>query len=778
MASKTKRDFFISYNKADRQWAEWIGWVLEEAGYSTLLQAGDLRPASNFVVEMQNALDRAERTIAVISPSYLRGFFTQQEWAAAFAQDPVGEHGRLIPVRVRECKLTGLLASVVYVDLVSLGEEKARNVLISAVEQSRARPARQPAFPGSERPIWHVPHSRNPNFTGMEPALSKLRKNLTSGKPTAVTQAIKGLGGVGKTQVALEYVYRYAGEYSLVWWIRAEDKSKLNADFAALAQALDLPEKDDKDQNLVVQAVCRRLNELSNWLLVYDNVTRPEDLGHCRPQAPTGHVIITSRYQNWQGVAESLSLDVMEPDEAATFLKRRTGLNDDQAAGALAAELGYLPLALEQVGAYIEKNRSDFASYQKLFTTRRKELLELLKPSEDYPFTIATTWDMAFKQAAEETPAAVELLKLCACLAPDDIPLSIIREGAKHLPGQVVARASRPCMTLQSAVSDELKWDQVKGALLAYSLIDVGPDSISVHPLVQAVTRDRMTGKERKTWVESAIAIVNRAFPFDSDDYRTWATCSRLLPHAIAAAREAELAGLTSESLGRLLNQAAGYLWGRAQYADAEPLYRRGLAILEKQLGPEHPNMASALNNLAGLLYAQGKYADAEPLYRRALAIGEKTLGPDHPNVASALNNLAALLKAQGRYADAEPLYRRALAIGEKALGPDHPDVARDLNNLASLLQAQGQYAAAEPLYRRALAIDEKALGPSHPGVATDLNNLAELLRAQGQYADAEPLFRRALAIAEKTLGKDHPNTKTCAENLARLLAERKASGK
>jgi tetratricopeptide (TPR) repeat protein len=539
---------------------------------------------------------------------------------------------------------------------------------------------------GERGKLFLVPHGRNPNFTGREPLLTKLHENLTSGKTTAVTQAIKGLGGVGKTQVALEYAYRYAGKYSLVWWIRAEDKSKLNADFAALAQALDLPEKDDKDQNLAVQAVCRRLNELSNWLLVYDNVTRPEDLGHYRPQAATGHVIITSRYQSWQGVAESLSLDVMEPDEAVAFLKRRTGLNDGQTARSLAAELGYLPLALEQAGAYIEKNRSDFARYQKFFTTRRQELLKLIEPSDDYPFTIATTWDMAFKQAAEETPAAVELLKLCACLAPDDIPLNIIREGAKHLPGQVVARASRPCMTLQSAVSDELKWDQVKGALLAYSLIDVGPDSISVHRLVQAVTRDRMTKKDRKTWVESAVAIVNQAFPFESDDYRTWATCSRLLPHAQAAAREAELAGLTSESLGRLLNQAGLYLNSRAQYADAEPLYRRALAIGEKTLGPDHPDVATRLNNLASLLQAQGQYADAEPLYRRALAIAEKALGPDHPDVARDLNNLALLLHAQGKYAEAEPLYRRALAIDEKALGPDHPNTKTCAENLALFL--------------------------------------------------------------------------------------------
>ena len=217
------------------------------------------------------------------------------------------------------------------------------------------------------------------------------------------------------------------------------------------------------------------------------------------------------------------------------------------------------------------------------------------------------------------------------------------------------------------------------------------------------------------------------------------------------------------------LNAHATILQTIGNYAAAEPLYRRALAIYEKALGPDHPDVATSLNNLAGLLHDQGNYAAAEPLYRRALAIDEKALGPDHPGVAIDLNNLALLLKTQGNYAAAEPLYRRALAIKEKALGPDHPGVATSLNNLASLLHDQGNYAAAEPLYRRALAIREKALGPDHPDVATSLNNLALLLQKKGNYAAAEPLCRRALAIYEKALGTNHPDTITIRNNLNSL---------
>jgi CHAT domain-containing protein/tetratricopeptide (TPR) repeat protein len=211
-------------------------------------------------------------------------------------------------------------------------------------------------------------------------------------------------------------------------------------------------------------------------------------------------------------------------------------------------------------------------------------------------------------------------------------------------------------------------------------------------------------------------------------------------------------------------------LYKAGKYAEARPHFRRALAIREKALGPDHPDVATSLNNLAMLLQAKGDYAGAEPLYRRTLAVREKALGPDHPDVAQSLNNLAELLQAKGDYAGAEPLLRRALTIREKALGSDHPAVATSLGNLATLLQAKGDNASAEPLYRRALAISEKALGPDHPWVATSLGTLAMLLQAKGDNAGAEPLYRRALAISEKALGPDHPDVAIRLNNLALLL--------
>jgi len=236
----------------------------------------------------------------------------------------------------------------------------------------------------------------------------------------------------------------------------------------------------------------------------------------------------------------------------------------------------------------------------------------------------------------------------------------------------------------------------------------------------------------------------------------------------ILAIREKAL-GTDHPDVAISLNNLAELYRAQGIYQAAEPLYKRSLAILEKALGSEHPNVATSLNNLAGLYESQGNYPSAEPLYKRSLAIREKVLGTEHPDVATSLNNLAELYRAQGIYQPAEPLYKRSLVLLEKALGSEHPLIAASLNNLALLYKSQGKYAVAEPLYKRSLAIREKALGTEHSDVAISLNNLAELYESQGNYPSAEPLYKRSLAILEKVLGSEHPNVATSLNNLAGL---------
>ena len=200
------------------------------------------------------------------------------------------------------------------------------------------------------------------------------------------------------------------------------------------------------------------------------------------------------------------------------------------------------------------------------------------------------------------------------------------------------------------------------------------------------------------------------------------------------------------------LNNLAALYSDQGRYAEAEPLYKRALAICEKALGPDHPDVGSSLNNLAALYRDQGRYAEAEPLFKRSLAIREKALGPDHPDVATSLNNLAALYELQGRYADAEPLYKRSLGIYEKALGPDHPNTAMVAGHLGSFFKSEGRIDEAEPLLTRALDGVQKALGAEHPQVVIATIQLAELYGLQGRTADADALFAKAGAATSVDL--------------------------
>lgn len=766
-------NFFISYTSADRQWAEWIAWILEESGYKVMIQAWDFLPSGNFVLEMQKASKEADRTIALLSPDYLKSKFTQPEWAAAFAKDPTGEKGLLVPIRVRECELEGLLPQIIYIDLVGLDEKQAKTKLLNNIKHERMKPDIKPAFPtttkavrfpGALPPIWNVPHLQNPNFTGREELLQQLRKLLTSGEKAALTQTIHGLGGVGKTQLVLEYCYRHSNNYDIVWWIRSEDGVSLAGNYIELAMKLDLPVKEEVDQRVVIDAVKHWLGQNRSWLLVFDNAISPADIQSYLPQGQTGHVIITSRNPSWEGVGSSIKIETMKREESVAFLKKRTGQEDEAATAELAEELGDLPLALEQAGAYMKSTGKTMADYLILFRDDRQALLSRGKPCTNYPDTVATTWNISFKHVKELCPETIYLLNLCAFFAPDNIPRTLVMQDIKEFPA-----------SLKRMKNDPLLFDDAVTALRSYSLMEVKNDKLSLHRMVQAVVRDCLTSKKRLYWSKIALLAINKIFPTDSYDVKTWQQCIMLMPHARTVIRHINEPQLEMEQMGRLLGVMGAYLHGRADYSAAELLYKKALEIFEKQFGRDHPFVAKCLNNLAKLYYDQGNYIAAEPLYRKALEIVEKEFGKNDPDVATCLNNLASLLQAQFKYAVAEPLHRRALEIVEKQFGIDHPYVAICLNNLAALLKVQNKYDDAESLYRRALAIREQKLEKDHPDVANSLNSLAGLLEAQGNYAEANHLYRRALHICEEKLGKDHPKTMIVRNNYKNILYKMKS---
>ncbi len=348
------------------------------------------------------------------------------------------------------------------------------------------------------------------------------------------------------------------------------------------------------------------------------------------------------------GLAQRVEIEEMEPKEGALFLLRRAGViardalldaaseADQKLAQRISEELGGLPLALDQSGAFIEETPSSLAEYIELYKSEGVRLRAERGDLGDHP-SVTVTFSLAFKKVAESSAAAADLVRLCAFLASDSIPEEIFAEGAAEL-GK----------TLSPVAADKLEFAKALKEAGRFSLIDRDPlnRTIDIHRLVQAVIQDGLTQDEKRQWAERAVRAVNKAFPYV--EFANWAHCERLVPHAYVCIALVETYSFEFEDAARLLNQTGSYLRQRARFSAVEPLYQRALAIREKALGPDDPNVAQSLNNLALLYHAQGKHAQAEPLYQRALEIKEKALGPDDPNVAVSLNNLAGLYHAQG----------------------------------------------------------------------------------------------------------------------------------
>ena len=601
-------------------------------------------------------------------------------------------------------------------------------------------------------------------FKGRDDFMQRLHDSLTGargGRTAIISQALYGLGGIGKTRAAVEYAWSHVDDYAALLFVVAESAEALRRNLAALARAL-VPQLDATDDVVRLAAVLDWLKANPGWFLILDNVdSRPAlaEVEHLLSGLTGGHVVVTSRLADFSGNFQPLELDVLTVEDATAFLlartdgRRRAMFDDEAKAREVAQELGQLALGLEQAAAFIAKRRLSFAQYLEQWRSKRDEVLAWFDATvTGYPRAVAVTWQTSVAQLSE---GGRRLLERLAWLAPEKVPESLLDVP---IPG---AEAEN----LRDAFDD----------LAAYSLVtrDAEGPYFLVHRLVQDVTRRSLAGEAQQRSLFEALCWINGAFAGDPKDVRNWPTLDPLAPHARIVTAHADAASI-QEPTARLLNELGLLLSEKALHAEAEPLLRRALAIDEKSFGPDHPDVARDLNNLAQLLQATNRLAEAEPLMRRALAIDEKSLGPDHPNVAIRLNNLAQVLKDTNRLVEAEPLMRRALAIDEKSLGHDHPAVAIRLNNLAELLRATNRLAEAEPLMRRALDIGERSFGPDHSTIAIRLNNLAQLLKATNRADEAEPLLRRALAIDERTFGVDHPEVAIDLSNLAGVLYEKK----
>jgi tetratricopeptide (TPR) repeat protein len=766
-------DFFVSYTSADRAWAEWIAWQLEAEGYTTVVQAWDFTAGRDWAHEMQRAAATAQRVVAVLSAAYLESGHGEAEWRAFYAKDPSGERGLLLPVRVGNVEPPGLLTTRIYVDLVGRDATSARSALLAAARGARGKPTEEPEFPGAQQsqvsvteaprfpgelpPVWNVPFHPNPFFIGRSQVLADLEARLHSADGPVGRVVLVGLGGVGKTSVAVEFVYQRQADYELVWCVNGEQPTSLLADLAALANQLGLA--TNAPQEAQVAALRSWLERHQRWLLVLDNVVGPHQVT-VLPRTATGQVVITSRSGvGWEQLASVLSVEALVPADAAGLLLTRageTGPAAEAAATRLATALGGLPLALEQAGAYVAATGTiTLAEYAKLFATRGLELLKRGQPLS-YQHTVATTWSLALERLREEEPAAVDLLTLASFLAPDDLPLPLLAAHSQELPEPLAQLAADPL-----ALADTV------ATMRRYSLVRVIADGLYVHRLLQAVVREGLDAEAQQEWVAIAVRLLSAAFPIDSDEVVNWPECERLLDHVVAVANHGRRLDVAAEGWLRLVHQAAVYLWSRGQYQQALPLHEQAVAGFRRVLGEDHPDTLRSMYRLAGTLRNLGDLPGALQLFEQNLTVRRRVLGEDDPDTLRSMFSVALTRRDLGDLPGALQLFEQTLSARRRVLGDDHPNTLWSMNSLARTRRMLGDLQGARQLHEETLTARRRVLGDDHPNTLWSMNNLAETRRALGDLQGALSLHDETVRARRRVLGDDHPGTLLSMNNLA-----------
>jgi Domain of unknown function (DUF4062)/Tetratricopeptide repeat len=635
-------------------------------------------------------------------------------------------------------------------------------------------------------------------LAGREELLAELEARLPAGEAAGPRMvALYGLGGAGKTSVALEYAHRHLGEVAVAWQLPAEDPAVLAAGFGELCTHLDAPEGDP-----VVSVHGVLAASPARWLLVFDNAPDRGSVARFVPPAGPGRVLITSRNQIWP-LGQSLDVPVLETEVAAEFLTGRTGDADRRAALELAGGLGGLPLALEQAAAYVQASGDTLAGYLASFRKRRPDLLSRGEPT-GYPDTVATTWTLAFEDLKRAAPSAAGLLRLLAFCAPEAIPLRLLLQPRPGLAGQFGEQVA-PVLT--PLLEDELAAGDAIGALRRYSLISPPADgSVSVHRLVQAVTADQMPAGLASQWRQAAAALIEAAIPGDPQLPATWPTYAALVPHARAVldlssggmwqiARYLGFSGSypAARDLSRQIADAytedevygpehpetlaarrdlAGWTGRAGDAAGARDQFAALLPIIERVLRPEHPDTLVTRHELAVWTGEAGDAAGARDQLAALLPNRERVLGPEHPHTLATRGNLAGWTGRAGDPAGARDQFAALLPIIERVLGPEHPRTLAARANLALWTGHAGDAAGSRDQYAELLPIQERVLGPEHPDTLDTRHTLAESTGVAGDAASARDQFAGLLPIRERVLGPEHPDTMADRGNLARWTGE------
>jgi tetratricopeptide (TPR) repeat protein len=589
--------------------------------------------------------------------------------------------------------------------------------------------------------VWgHVPQ-RNKNFTGRTDLLVELRMRLMEKTTAVLPQAVYGLGGVGKTQLAMEYAYRYAHEYEAVWWVSADQPGLIRAGLAALAPRLGLTVPLDRTEDAVAAVLdaLRRGDPYSQWLVVFDNADQPEDLKGLLPQGP-GHLLITSRNHRWQSRVDTVEVNVFTRAESLEFLERRVpGINRENA-DRLAEQLGDLPLALEQAGALQAESGMPVDEYLDLFARNASQVLAENLPA-DYPQTVATAWSVSRAEVERQSPGALELLRRCAFFGPEPIRRDLFSNGRFAL--------DKP---MRDFLADGILLARATRELGRYALarIDNNANTLQIHRLIQLLIREELTPADADRMrhdVHLILTVADPGNPYESDN---WPAYADLYGHVVASG----VAHCEDTGSRQLFTNVVRYLYASGAFSVGLAEADHAIDHWTGESGPDDRHVLVMCGIKADLLWTTGRYQEAYQLRRSALERMQATLGPNHEETLSVLNGHGADLRARGEF-------RAALELDEESVRrhrevfAEHPFTFYALNNLAvdyglnsdythSLEQSDENYQARRIFYGR----DDDLQ------VVLALGRLAQEQRQAGLYLQGRDTAERAYGLCRELVAR------------------------
>jgi cellulose biosynthesis protein BcsQ/uncharacterized protein (DUF2267 family) len=760
-------DVLVSYASVDRMWAEWVQAELGQVGLRVILQEVDFSTEDADPADLDQHLGTVNRVLVLLSQHYMRSTNASRFWSLVVNRDPGHGNRFLVPIRLDSSRV-GPPFSDRYpaVDLANLSEDQARTALLTSLDQPAPGPSADrpdegsrtgPRFPAIPPPVWNAPQ-RNVAFTGRSVVLEDLRDRLSASVTVVVPQALYGLGGVGKTQLAIEYAHRFAADYDVVWWVPAEQPSLVRSSLATLAQQLQVAGEKVADSVQAVLDALRRGEPYRRWLIVFDNADDPDELRDYLPQG-TGHVLLTSRNLAWRRVAEPLQVGVFERLESITLLQKRVPSLTARGAEQVAEKLGDLPLAIEQAGAWLAVTGMPVEQYVELLDTQLLRVLEE-NPPPGYQRTASATWLLSLERLREHKPAAAKLLEVCAFFGPEPIPMPLLYSE----------RFVEVLLPYDPSLNDPFLQGTLVQEIGRYALASIhsADDSIQLHRLVQAVIRERLSPQEQEENRAHVHQILAAANPKDADEPKNWNAYERLWPHIT---RSGALES-TVPTVRQLITDMARYLWKYGDHTSSQDLAEQAVATWRRVGGGGQDDLVTMLMrwSLANALRSQAKYQEAFQTDQEVYEELAARYGPDHPYAIMTLMSRAADLRSLGQYADARDLDTEALARSKGVLGEDNSRTLAAASNLAVSLRLAGDFRAATQIDEETWAQRRRVLGERHPMTLLSAKNYGQDLRDMGDFRGARKLLEASLETHKDVLGERHPETLRTAKTLAVTL--------